>query len=419
MKKNSLKMQLFGKVLLRNERGVLDEDMLRSNKLTSLLAYVVMHRDQVLTLQKLIEVFWEDGSRRPEYALRNMMYRLRNAMKILGEEKYIVTLPGAYRWNSEIQIKTDYEAFEGDAAMLKSLPVSPQQETLETQKSLCMRMIRTYYTGGGNVSEKISSEPWLFPKTTWYKSLYLEAVKILCGIFQQGENWQELEETARRAVEEDPFDEELHCWLVQSLHKQEKYSAAMTQYERSKRVFFEEMGIWKLEKLQKVFQQMMTDRGENIMDINMLTTDIREPQKPKGIFFCDYQVFREIYRLEARRMKRAGTSEYMMLLTVRRTGKLWRQAIEEGGLTEDRGLAEGIEILTKQISGLLRASDVAARCSFTQISVLLMGCSYENGVLIANRIQENFYKNIGKRQIELVYELDKVFGGRDGAADFS
>lgn len=402
MKMKRLKMQLFGRVSLAGEKGELDEDALRSGKLTSLLAYVVIHRDQILTQQKLIEIFWEDGSRKPENALRNLMYRLRNAMKALGDEKFIMTLPGAYRWNPEIQVETDYETFESEAAKLKRIPGDIQQEETAEQKELCTHIIDIYYTGGGNVSGKISGETWMLPKTMWYQSLYLEAVKILCQILCREGNWQDLEETARRAVEEDPFDEDLYCWLVQSMHRQKKYSAAMLQYERAKNTFYEGMGIRNVEKLQKVFQEMMTDSGESVMDIGMLTMDVSEPRKPKGTFFCDYQVFREIYRLEARRVARAGTTEYVMLLTVRRTGRLWKQAVA------DSGLMEGLKILEGQISILLRACDVAARCSPTQISVLLIGCSYENGIRIGKRIQENFYKHIGKRQIELVYELEEI-----------
>jgi len=90
-----VKMQLFGSLLLSCDSGNLGEEKLRSNKLTRLLAYLLIHRGSALTHHQLIEVFWEDAGKNPEGALKNMMYRVRNELKALGKEKFICTVPGA------------------------------------------------------------------------------------------------------------------------------------------------------------------------------------------------------------------------------------------------------------------------------------------------------------------------------------
>jgi len=106
-----MKMKLFGTFSLENDRAKLDEESLRSDKLTRMLAYIIMKRDRIISNQELIEVFWEDSSKNPLGALKNLMYRLRIVMKVFGEDEYICTLSGAYRWNPQIEVETDYEYF--------------------------------------------------------------------------------------------------------------------------------------------------------------------------------------------------------------------------------------------------------------------------------------------------------------------
>ena len=92
-----MKMQLFGNFCLSNQQAMLDEEMLRSDRLTRLLIYVLIHRDKLLSNHSLIDLFWKEDSKRPEGALKNLVYRLRRALKIFGDEEYICTIPGGYR----------------------------------------------------------------------------------------------------------------------------------------------------------------------------------------------------------------------------------------------------------------------------------------------------------------------------------
>lgn len=392
----TVKMQLFGSFSLTDGDAVLGEETLRSGKLTRMLAYIIMNRDSVLTHQKLIEVFWEDNSRNPDGALKNLMYRLRTALKVLGKETYVCTLPGAYRWNPEIEVETDYEQFEQMTAGLRGM--GPETEK-EEKKKVCRDIIACYR---GNVSGRISDESWILPKVTWYQSLYMDTIKVLCEIYEEERNWYDLEMICNQALGVDVLDEDIHCSLIRSLYGQRKYDLAMFRYEKANKLFYENMGIRHPEKLRSVFREMMAGTGEYTTDINSILEEAREPDKPEGVFFCDYQIFRQIYRMEARRIERMGVAEYVVLLTVRRDGR------RRGESSLDQGLIEGLEILESVLKDSLRIGDVASRYSPTQFIILLPTCSYESGITVIERIQKSFYKNIGKRRLELLFELTEL-----------
>lgn len=388
-----VKMQLFGSLLLSCDSGNLGEEKLRSNKLTRLLAYLLIHRGSALTHHQLIEVFWEDAGKNPEVALKNMMYRVRNELKALGKEKFICTVPGAYRWNPEIEVETDYEAFEQMVAKLRATVDQQEQETL------CRSIIAGYKN---NITAKIADESWILPKVIWYQSAYLDAVKQLCTILGPEERWSEVEMICHHALQVDALDEDIHCYLIRSLSGQKKYDLALTQYEKASRLFYENMGIQNPEKLQVVFSQITTETGEQRTDIGKFLEEAGEQIGMQGAFFCDYQIFRQIYQMEMRRINRLGIAEFIILFTLRRKYRI------QTGEKIDHGMIEGMNILERVVRASLRMGDVAAKYSPIQVAVLLPICTYEAGVQVADRICNNFRESIGKRRLELLYELAEL-----------
>ena len=390
---NKMKMQLFGSFCLENEKTRLDEEMIHSRKLTRLLAYIIIYRERKISHQELIDIFWEDDSKNPQGALKNLMYRLRSLLKVFGEEDYIETLSGAYRWNPEIKVETDYEKFEEIVSYIK------KENSDNQKKELCRSAIALYQ---GNLSEKLETESWLLPKIVWYRSIFMDVVKELGSIYEKEEAWSNLESLCNEALSADSLDEDLHYWIIKSLWGQNKNELAMLHYENVSKMLYDSLGIRTTEKLQSIFKEIVEKTEGRVIDIGSLIKEVGETEKPQGAFFCDYQNFRQIYRVEARRNSRIGIAEYVLLITLRRTGGAKRNP------SEDSGLMEGMTILGNLLRDLLRVGDVAARYSLTQYIVMLPTCSYESGLLVADRIQTAFMKSIGKKHMELLFELEEL-----------
>lgn len=388
-----IKMQLFGNFVLSNKDGKLEEQKIHSNKVIRILTYLIVNRNSILTHGQLIEVFWEDDSKNPENALKNLMYRIRNELKVLGNEKYICTLPGAYRWNPEIEVETDYEHFEMLASGLHLTENSQEKE------KLCREIIDCYK---GNVTAKIIDETWMLSRVVWYQSVYLEAVKELCDILEADKKWYEIEIICSNALNVNSLDEDIHCYLIKSMHGQKKYDLAMFQYEKAKKLFYENMGIGKTGKLLEVFQKIMSEPVQCMTDIKSFLEEVQEKEKDSGAFFCDYQIFRQICRVEMRRINRLGIKEFIILFTLYRSTDIWNKS------NIDHGMIEGMRVLYRSIKESLRTEDVISKYSSTQIIVLLQIDTYEAVVKVAERVRKNFKNSIGNKRVELKYELAEL-----------
>ena len=123
-------------------------------------------------------------------------------------------------------------------------------------------------------------------------------------------------------------------------------------------------------------------------------------QHDKGnkTFMCDYNVvFREIYRLEQRRMERLGISEYMVLFTIGTVNGDINK-----GETVVKYLKEATKYLCEAIENSLRSGDVASRCSELQYVVLLPDCPEHNVDDVAVRIINNYIELLRKNRIYTV-----------------
>ena len=65
--------------------GYLDEEKIHSKKLLTLLAFLLLNYNRMITAEELGELMWGNGgSSNPIGALKNLIYRLRNILKQLG-----------------------------------------------------------------------------------------------------------------------------------------------------------------------------------------------------------------------------------------------------------------------------------------------------------------------------------------------
>ncbi len=369
----------LGKFQLLNNGKALDEDVMRSDMLTKLLVYILIHRDYPITIQELSEALWdEDETENPAGALKNLMYRLRNLLKKnLGDEDYILTSRGVYYWNSEMEVSFDVEHFERycDAA----------KKATETFDKITNyeKAIQLYQ---GDFMPKITDKHWVVTLSAYYHSMLLSAVKALAELYMEEERYEEAEQLCADGLKYDSVDEWLHCYRITALMRQNKQKLALECYDSAVKVLYNALGVRKSAQLEKVHQELLKmSKGTEAEEIETVHQDMLEESEPEGAYICGYPVFKEMYRLEARKISRLGEAEYVMLLTVKlKDGVGGNAQMEKFVYNQAMGQIEDI------LKDALRIGDVAARYSDSQFVVLLPTCTYENCVLVADRIVKRF-----------------------------
>ena len=92
-------VHFFGKFCLETDVGYLDEEKIHSKKLLTLLAFLLLNYNRMITAEELGELMWGNGgSSNPIGALKKLIYRLRKILKKLGTAEYISSPAGREGW---------------------------------------------------------------------------------------------------------------------------------------------------------------------------------------------------------------------------------------------------------------------------------------------------------------------------------
>ena len=153
-------------------------------KALSFLQYLIVNHTRNISSEELIEQFWsEKGSSAPANALKSMLFKTRNLLKIMfpDQENLILTLQGCYGWNPEVRVRLDSEEFEKICLDARKRSGKEYLETL-------LRAIELYKGDflSGNDSD------WAVSLRRYYQTLYLDVCKMVLPLLQEKERWTEM-----------------------------------------------------------------------------------------------------------------------------------------------------------------------------------------------------------------------------------
>ena len=133
-------VHIAGKFQIRDEEHIVNEEEIRSPKMINLLAYLIIHRNQTLTFYDMADALWqEEETGNPAGALKNLMYRLRVFLKKnFGDEDFILTDHGSYRWNPRQEVAVDAEQFEQMFESAKQKTISEGEAIRKLKAALAL-----------------------------------------------------------------------------------------------------------------------------------------------------------------------------------------------------------------------------------------------------------------------------------------
>lgn len=397
-KKQMLTVKSFGKFQITYGEHILNDELLRSDMLKKLLMYMLTHREHPASIQELSEALWqEDEVDNPAGALKNLMYRLRTIMKkYISDDKFIITSQGSYAWNNEIEVELDAERFED---YCKKAKVSKDEEVILQNYESAVALYK------GEFMENSLDHHWAVTLSTYYHSMFLNAVKTLADLYIRLERYHDMEDLSVHALRMDRVDEELHCYHIMALIKGNKYDLAMKRYDEAVKILQDALGVHNPAKLQKVQQELLKmNKGTAPEALENIHDDMVEDEESVGVYFCGYPIFKEIYRLEVRKNARLGEAEYVVLFTV----ELNNRASADNDKMKKFLIEQGMKNLKNTLKKVLRIGDVAARYSDSQFIVLLPTCTYESSVAVAKRVTENFASLDKAKRIVIKTEFEQL-----------
>jgi len=378
MNSNTLKIYTLGQFTVMRGGINLTKEYARSIRPWLLFQFLIAHSGRELPGEYIIENLWpETRVKDPQHSLRNLVYRLR---RFLGDqnrtEHYIIYTQGNYSFNTKADYWFDVNAIEDLFDEAFSLPDE------NPAKIELLREAFNLYNG-----EFLPSRPyeeWTINTRNYCQRIFLKTVVDLCRLLQKKGRWDEVISVCERALEFEPFEENLHRDYVEALIRCEQKVKAKNHYHQTNSFFQEEVGV----ELSFDIEELVNNshgNGQNSVSSswNEFGVMLEEKAEDEGAFVCGGESFRMIYQLEERRAERnIRESSLASLRLIPPPGKKVPEEVEK----------ENARILQKALKKNLRRGDVICPCSPGEFVLLLVDVKPEKVDEILERIAEKYYE---------------------------
>ena len=353
-----------------------DDQSSRSKKVWTLIQYLLANRLKDISQNDLIEVLWPEGEEigDPANTLKTIVHRARQAIDGLAYDdgkNIILYRSGTYAWNNDLPVRVDAEEFI-------ALCDEAEQTSGDAKLSLLMKALALYH---GDYLPKSSFEPWVMPLSSYYRTRYIQAVHSAVAMLDSAGRFGDIVSLCRRASVIDPYDESIHLALIQALVATCAQQEAMSHYNYVTEMFFSHFGVTPSPELTQLYKEIVRTSKITEMDLGVIREGLAESQLISGAYYCEYEFFKDVYRIQARNISRNGQTVHVALISVLDGyGKKLTQAKMNTAMERLR------EVVTKS----LRQGDVFTRYSVSQYLLMLPLASYENTEMVLNRVMRNF-----------------------------
>lgn len=349
----------------------------RTKRVWMLIQYLIANRHKENSTEKLVEVLWPDNQcNDPLNALKNLVYRARELLKGLsGNDKaeYIQYIHNTYSWNNSYSCLIDTEQFT-EFYRRGSDVSKTQEERVEAFKDA----LQLYC---GEFLPKSAYSNWVISASAYYANLYNQCVLRCCGLLIDLRRFDEVTQICENALIYSPLEESVHKMLLFGYLSTGQRNKALDHYNHVIDLFYRELGVDISESMRALYKQLVNSINNVEMDLGVIKNDLKEASAVEGAYYCDYDIFKSIYRIQARSVARTGSSVFIVLFTI--SGL-------DGELPKPRVAKLASERLKATIMDSLRKGDTVASYSATQFIVMLPLISYENAEMVVDRILQKF-----------------------------
>ncbi|MBQ2830234.1 MAG: SARP family transcriptional regulator, partial [Oscillospiraceae bacterium] len=348
-----LKINMLGGFSIQYGEHFIDERSNRSKKLWLLLEYLVTFRSREIPQNEVIDFLWaNDANSNPANTLKTLLHRVRATIGELHHPDgswLIHCRRGVYTWNRDIRCIVDTDVFE-------ELCQKAEQETDPIRRRTLLEEAVDIYKG--DFLPLAAREPWAIPICSRYREMYIRAVHDLIELLTPLEQWTQIISLCRRATAIDPYDEELHRTMIRALSVTGGQKSALEHYEKITSLYYNQFGVAPSPELTALYREIMRTTNETQTDLSVIREALREDEASfdaGGAFFCEYEFFKDFYRLCVRSLSRSGQSVQLALITL--------SLKDSAAGTRARNSA--MDRLREVIGSALRRGDIFARYSLT------------------------------------------------------
>jgi LuxR family maltose regulon positive regulatory protein len=204
-----------------------------------ILCYIASRRNHRAPKEQIIETFWGDAD--TDTIAKNFHPTISHMRKALNsgqvvKKDFVLYREGAYLLNSQYQYRIDVEEFE---RLLNDAREARRNDDQEGASQLLAEAIKLYR---GDFLEELYYN-WVEELQSYYRDLYFEALKELIAHYRARGRHEQVVRYGQMLLSRDPYQEEVHCAVMESHVALGNRAAAIDQFDGLRRMLRRELGV--------------------------------------------------------------------------------------------------------------------------------------------------------------------------------
>ena len=380
---NTVKINLFGGMSIEVDNNLLLNSNSKLYQHWKLLAYLVMHKNTSLTAKQIIYAMYGEyeDPLNAQNTLKNTVYCLR---KELGDNSFIVFNDGGYKWNKENNVLLDIDKFNSLIQFLS------QSDDIDDKTSVYKNIIDLYK---GDFLPQLQKEQWAAELSLYYRQKFTKAVLEYLEILFDSHQYNEILAVTNHATNIDTYNEYFYLYMFKALYFLNMNTLIVSTYMQINKIINNEFSSDVKGEIQKIYENANKRLNKIELDISVIKDTLKETafdNSPlKGPFFCDFEVFKQMYQFNVRAAAREERSVILMLLTVTDISDK---------VPDNKKLLDVMLELREVLTNTIRRNDIFTQYSKAQYLLMLSTDTADKAQIAFNRIRNNFidYLNINK-----------------------
>lgn len=234
-----------------------------SEKVRALLAYLAVESAHAHRRTALTAMFWPDSTdKKAAHSLSQTLLRLRQALREKDyPDSFLVVTPQDVQFKYWGDCQLDVVRFR-ELFHLASQHVHAAGSPCEVCAQWLAQAVELYQgdlLAGLFVADSVAFEEWRVVQQEKLHGQALEMLTRLADYHEQRQEFDRVQNYARRLISLEPWHEAAHLQIMRALVQSGQHSAAMRQYEVYQRALAETLGIKPSAELTQLYKQIHED----------------------------------------------------------------------------------------------------------------------------------------------------------------
>ncbi len=235
----NLAINMLGPVEVFRGPGEPLKEAWRLSKALHILCYIASRRNRRAPKDTIVEEFWSDADQ--ETIAKNFHPTISHLRKALNanqvvKKDFVLYREGAYLLNPQYQYRIDTEEFE---RLIADAHEARRSDDSDGAAQLLAEAIKIYR---GDFLEELYYG-WVEELQSYYRDLYLQSLKEMIAYESERGDSEQVIRYGQMFLARDPYQEEVHCHVMESYVKSGNRAAAIEQFDGLRRMLRRELGV--------------------------------------------------------------------------------------------------------------------------------------------------------------------------------